>query len=326
MPTQLSDVVVPQEFTAYQIQESMVRTALFKSGVLVRNGQMATMLEAGGEAFVVPFWNDLPDVEADITNDDPADFSTPQKVTADKQIVRKSYLHESWSAMSLASELAGSDPLVALRNRVNAYWDRQWQKRLIASLQGVIADNVANDGSDMVHDVSTLTGDAAKFSAEAVIDAAGTLGDRLEDVKAIAMHSAIYGVALKNDLIQFIPQSEGGYITTFRGLAVTIDDGLSPNAGVYTTILFGAGALGFGVAAPRMAPGTELYRLPHAGKGAGQDTLHSRFNVAIHPLGFQWVEGTIASESPSIAELAVAAHWNRVVVRKAVPLAFLLSK
>ena len=89
MPTQLSDVVVPQEFTAYQIQESMVRTALFKSGVLVHNGQMATMLEAGGEAFVVPFWNDLPDVEADITNDDPADFSTPQKVTADKQIVRK---------------------------------------------------------------------------------------------------------------------------------------------------------------------------------------------------------------------------------------------
>jgi len=48
--------------------------------------------------------------------------------------------------------------------------------------------------------------------------------------------------------------------------------------------------------------------------------------LAVHPAGFAWVEGTIAGESPAIAELADAAHWSRVVERKAVPLAFLVTK
>ncbi len=108
-------------------------------------------------------------------------------------------------------------------------------------------------------------------------------------------------------------------------MAVIIDDGLTPASGVYTTVLFGSGALGYAVAEPRVAPGTEIYNLPMAGNGGGQQTLHSRINCALHPLGFQWVEGTIAGESPAMADLSQAAHWSRVVQRKAVPLAFLLS-
>ena len=46
----------------------------------------------------------------------------------------------------------------------------------------------------------------------------------------------------------------------------------------------------------------------------------------MHPAGFSWAEGTIADESPTIAELADAAHWLRTVERKAVPLAFLKAK
>jgi hypothetical protein len=79
----------------------------------------------------------------------------------------------------------------------------------------------------MVNDISGASGTAADFSAEAVIDAAATLGDRLEDVKAIAMHSAIYTEALKNDLIEFIPQSQGLPIKTFRGMAAIMDDNLT---------------------------------------------------------------------------------------------------
>ena len=93
---------------------------------------------------IMPFWSDLPDVEADITSDDPTVNSTAQKVTAAKQIVRKSFVHASWSEMSLASELSGSDALVRVQSRIQAYWDRQWEKRLIASLMGVLYSNVAN--------------------------------------------------------------------------------------------------------------------------------------------------------------------------------------
>lgn len=133
--------------------------------------------------------------------------------------------------MSLASELSGDNPILALQGRVLDYWERQWERRLIASLLGVLASNVANNAADMVVDISGAAGTVADFSALAVSDAAATLGDRLEDVKAIAMHSAIYSEALKNDLIEFIPQSQGLPIKTFRGMAVIMDDNLSPSAG-----------------------------------------------------------------------------------------------
>jgi hypothetical protein len=153
--TQLADVIVPSEFTAYQAENSMVSTALFQSGVLVPNGEMESQLQAGAQSFTVPFWSDLSDVEADITNDDPTINSTPQKITAAAQVVRKSFLHASWSEMSLASELSGSDALQRIQSRVLAYWDRQWEKRLIASLRGVLLSNVANNSGDMVVDISS---------------------------------------------------------------------------------------------------------------------------------------------------------------------------
>ena len=121
MPTQIADVVVPAEFTAYQVENSMVTTALYQSGVAVPNGEMAAQLSAGARSFTVPFWADLNDTEADITTDVLATLSTPQKVTAASMVVRKSFLHASWSEMSLASELSGSSALERIQSRVLAY-------------------------------------------------------------------------------------------------------------------------------------------------------------------------------------------------------------
>ena len=110
---QITDVVVPAEFTAYQVENSMVSTALFQSASLLPNGEMLSQLQAGAQSFTVPFWSDIPDVEADITTDVLATLSTPQKITAAAMVVRKSFLHASWCEMSLASELSGSEALLA---------------------------------------------------------------------------------------------------------------------------------------------------------------------------------------------------------------------
>lgn len=325
--TQLIDIIEPEAFTAYIVQNSMEKTALVESGILVPNSVIIDQLTAGADSFNVPFWRDLGNEEANIVSDDPSQLSTPNKVTAGKQLIRKSFLHQSWSAMNLASELAGADAIARIQDRATAYWNRQTQRRLVASLNGILADNVANDSSDMVVDISAEAGAAANFSADAVIDAAGTLGDAMDTVTGLAVHSDIYRRMLKDDLIEFIKPSEGSLaLPTYRGLAVIIDDGMPVDAGVYTSALFGAGAVGYGLTAPRIAAGTEVENLPSAGKGGGQQILHSRVNLAVHPAGFAWVEGTIAGDSPSIAELSAAAHWDRVVERKAVPLAFLVAK
>jgi hypothetical protein len=338
--TQISDVVVPAEFTAYQVENSMVSTALFQSGVAVQNGEMASQLQAGAQQFTVPFWSDIPDVEADITTDVLATLSTPQKITTASMVCRKSFLHASWSEMSLASELSGSDALVRVQSRVQAYWDRQWEKRLISTLLGVLYSNVANNGGDMVIDIhaasgtvtlpgTTVTVPANAFNGLAVINTALTIGDRLSDMKAIAMHSYIYGEALKNNEIQFFKPSDNSLqIPTYKGMACIVDDSLvTATAGVYITILFGPGAVGFAVAEPRTGYGTEIWRIPAAGNGGGNTTLHSRFDACIHPLGFAFTGASVASVSPVQAELALAANWTRAYSqRKSVPLAFLISQ
>lgn len=329
---QIQDVVVPAAFTEYITQNTVEKTAFAESGVLVRNAAIESQLRAGADSFTVPHWLDLANDEANIVDDDPTHLAVPKNIGTGKQVVRKSFLHQAWSAMNLASELAGADALHRIQQRVTAYWDRQVQRRLISSLNGVLANNVlttANGGNDgdMVNDISAGTGGAEKFSAAAVIDTAATLGDALRDLTTVAMHSATYKAALKGDLIQTLPASGGGWIQTFRGLRVVVDDGLPvPSAGVYVTALFGAGAVGYGLTEPRIAAGTEIENLPSAGRGGGQQVLHSRVNLGVHPLGFKWNETTVTDVSPSIAELALAANWSRVVERKAVPLAFLKHK
>lgn len=328
--TRLSDIIEPEVFTQYIIQNSVESTRLRQSGILVPNSVMAEQLAAGAHSFTVPFWKDLANDEANVVNDDPASFATPSKIGTGKQAVRKSFLHKSWSAMNLASEIAGDSALERIQERVTAYWDRQTQRRLIASLKGILASNVANDSGDMRIDITAETGNASKFSAAAVIDACGTLGDQMDSVVAIGMHSDIYKVALKADLIQTIPDSKGGFFQTFRGLAIIVDDGLPVDTGKYTSVLFGAGAVGYGLAAPRQSEGTEVENLPNAGNGGGQQVLHSRVNLALHPAGFTWSDSTspnaVAGESPTITELENAAHWTRIQERKAVQLAFLITK
>jgi len=325
--TRLTDIIEPAKFTDYIVNNVMHNSALLQSGVLVPNSVIATQINAGAHSFTVPMWNDLSDAEANIVSDDPAVNSTPNKIGASKQVVRKSFLHNSWSAMNLASEIAGSDAMVRIQGRVTSYWERQLKKRLVSTLTGVKAANLAANNGDMIHDISAETGEKNKFSAAAVIDAAGTLGDGLENVTGIAMHGDVYRAALKADLIEFVQSSDGSLsMPTFRGLAVIQDDTMPVDTGKYTTALFGAGAFGYAIAAPKVADGTEVENLPSSGNGGGQQVLHSRINLGLHPAGYSWQEDAVVGESPTIAEVAVATNWTRIVDRKAVPLAFLVSK
>lgn len=317
--TRLVDVVVPEEFTNYIVQNTMQKSALVEAGVAVRNAEIEAQLTAGADAFTVPNWFDLGDDEANIVSDDPAVDAVPRKLVAGRQVIRKAFLHNSWSAMNLASELAGDDAIARIKDRATAYWTRQLQKRLIATLNGILADNEANNAGDMVF--GTV---ATAFDATAIINAAATLGDSMRDLSAVAMHSNVYAQALRDDLVATERQSDGGFIQTFRGLAIVVDDGMPFDDATdsYVTAVFGAGAVGYGVVPPRIAEGTEVENKPSSGNGGGQQILHSRVNLAVHPAGFSYT-GLPAAVSPSLAELASAANWDRVFERKAIPLAFL---
>jgi hypothetical protein len=162
-----------------------------------------------------------------------------------------------------------------------------------------------------------------------VIDAAGTIGDRMDDFRAIAMHSTIYREAAKNNELEFIRDSDNNILfSTYAGLAVIKDDSLvMPTSGVFLSVLFGPGAVGFASGEPSTGYGTEVHRYPDQGNGGGASVLFSRRNSIVHPLAFNFTSNSVAGDSPSSAELKLATNWTRTAFsRKSVPLCFLVTK
>jgi len=327
---QLADIIEPELFTDYVRQRTTELSAFFASGIIQQTDLMNQLVADGSTTFNVPFWNATASDEPNVGSDAPGTTSTPKKITAASQVGIKQYRNQSWSAMDLVAAVAGSDPMNEIVNNVASYWARVLNKNALQILQGIIADNIANDSGDMVYSIAT---DAAlpvlaaeTVSPDAIISAWATMGDHSGDLAGMAMHSTVYHNLQKQDVITFRPASEQNVmIPQYLGKDVVVDDTMPAIAGTnritYWTALFGRGAFGYGEGNPRLA--TEVDRIPAAGNGAGQEVLFSRRHFGIHPGGFKWLSGSMAGTTPTNAELALAANWDRVFDRKNIPIALL---
>jgi len=325
---QIADVVVPEVFTDYVQLLTAQKSAFVRSGVIESSPLLDSVLSGGGRTFNIPHFNDLADTEANVSTDEGVGVNDaiPEKLTTGQEIAQRHNRNQVWSAADLASALAGPDPMDAIASRVADYWVRQQQNYLISSLRGVFADNEATDSGDMINDIAI--GGAGPvtavhlFSAEAFIDTVQTMGEFGEDLVAIAVHSVVFRRMQKNNLIDFVPDSRGEVeIPTFLGRRVVIDDGLpalSDGFGhtEYSSYLFGAGSVASGTGSPRV--GTEVNREPLAGRGGGQEFLISRVEWILHPRGTAWLAASQVGESPTNAEMILAANWDRRFERKLV--------
>lgn len=330
--TKLADIIDVTVFQDLPPVNGPEKTAFFESGVVVRNGLLDMLATSPGKIAELPFWKDLDgSVEVNYSSDDPTSSATPQKVVQGEQVSRKAFVNQGWQVADLASEIAmGAKAMDHIRSRTDKYFMRQWQRRLIAATNGILADNVANDSGDMVINVAseTIAGQTAatKFNRDAFTDAVYTMGDMGTELSAIGVHSHVMAQMVKNDDIVYIPDSEGRLvIPTYMGLRVIVDDGMAVRAGttdgfVYTSVLYGTGAFGYGVGVADVP--VEVEREAAQGDGGGIETLWRRNTWILHPFGFQQT-GTPAAESFTLAELSLATSWDRVIERKNVPLAFL---
>lgn len=336
--TQLSDVYVPEVYSSYSAVDGPEKTAFFESGVATRNAALGSLFAAGGRVAELPFWKDLDaSDEPNYGTDNPDDVAVPAKVTTGVQVARLAALNQGYSNANLTAELAGENPMQHVRNRFGTYWMRQWQRRTIATLQGVVADNIANDSGDMVNSIAGATNAdvsaTSLFSREAFTAAAFTSGDHFDDYVAIAVHSVVYKRMIDNDDIDFIPDSQGMMAATFMGRRVIVDDGLpfTPAAGTgagdaaasYTSYLFGTNLIGYDEGNP-VRP-VELDSDPEKGNGSGVETLWERKSWVIHPFGTAFQNATLTNGNATLAQLQLAANWDRVVERKNVPFAALVT-
>ena len=331
--TRLSDVpIVPEIATAAIILRSLNSNAFVNSGVMIRDPEADAFLtnNLGGKTFAPRYLGPLADDEPNISSDDPSEKSTPKKITGGKNKAVRQSLNQSWSSMDLTNTYLGLDITTAITNQIGDYWNTQENKRLLASLKGIIAADLATGSPVMTVDVTGKTGADALFNAEAFIDAQTTMGDMASSLTAVAVHSTVYATMKKLNLIDFIPASEGRVeIPTYQGLTVIQDDALtyvpavtgdSPSPAKYYTYLFGRGAVALGVGTPKTP--FAIHRDEAAGNGGGEEIVHSRLEWIIHPQGFSFG----LEETPTLAQLETASNWTRQYERKRIALAALITQ
>lgn len=339
MPTILSDVVFRDELRDYMRVNSAEKTAFFQSGILVNNREMSTLLASPSNTFTIPWWVDLDaSIESNYSNDVYTDIAVPLSVTSASMQARAAYLNEGWNAMSLVKNITNQDPLEFVASRLDSYWQRVAQRRTIATAVGIYNDNVANNGGDMVRDAG------GQINASVIIRAKSTMGDYTPQIitptgttalSNIAMHSAVYADLQVQNLIDFTPIADQvPQFGRYQNMLVVLDDNM-PVIGTgadakYLSVIFGPGAMGY--SEEQDEDDIEYDREPARGNGGGAETLWTRRNFVIHPLGYSFLSATITGTpgttrpvSANWADLALATNWERKFDRKQVPLAFVTS-
>lgn len=303
--TKVADVIVPEVFNPYVIEQTAQLSALYQSGIISNNPELNRLAEAGGRLINMPFWNDLTG-DDEILSDNQA--LTPDKIDSSQDVAALLMRGKAWSANDLAKALSGDDPMGAIGKLVAAYWARRWQVTLINILTGVFA---APSMAGNLRDISAENGASGIIGASTTIDALQLLGDSKDKLTAFTMHSAVQAKLAKDNLIAFNLDSEGKpTIPTYLGKRIVVDDGCPVANDIYDTYIFGEGAIGYGEGAAPVPTETDRDSL------AGDDILINRRHFVLHPRGVRWMDAAVVGQGPTNAELANAANWNRVYENK----------
>ena len=319
--TTLQDVIVPELFNPYVINRTMELSALLQCGIIANNSEFDALASQSAPTVNMPFFEDLTgESEQVIEGED----LTDNKISSNKDVAAIIRRAKMWSATDLSAALAGSDPMAAIATLVAQFWARDMQKELIAILNGIFG-TVPAGGSGTppaktrlesnLLDISGKSGAAANWSGSAFIDAEQKLGDAKAQLTGICMHSATEAYLKKQNLIDTVQPSNDVAFGTYQGKRVIVDDGCPVASGVYTTYLFGNGAVALGNGNPVGFVPTETDRAKR--KGSGVDYLINRRTSILHPRGVAFTSASVAkTEGPSRAELSDPKNWNPVYESK----------
>lgn len=305
MSTKIADVIVPEVFNPYVIERSAELSALVRSGIIVKDKELDALAKSGGRLINMPFWKDLTGDDEVLTDDGAL---TPGKITSGQDIACLLMRGKAWSVNDLAKALSGDDPMRAIGDLVAEYWARRKQKVLLSILKGIFA---SNSMSGNIHDISSLDSGNEKISGASFIEAKNKLGDASDKLTAIMMHSATYTALEQQNLISNVVNSQGVVeFSTYMNKRIIVDDGCPESGGVYTTYLFGEGAIGAGDGQAPVPTETDRDSL------AGEDILINRNHFILHPRGVKFTDSSVAGSSPTNAELENQANWSRVYENK----------
>ena len=324
MATLRSDIIIPEIFTPYVLEQSTLRDQFLASGVVQPMPELNA--QEGGDVVNVPFW------KANLTGDfevlsDSASLQ-PGKIEGAKQTGVILHRGKAWEARDLAAIAAGADPMAAIGEKVAMYVNNQKQKDLIKTLEGTFG---ALTGGDTVafSNLRFDTSGATPLGPRQVAKARSLLGDQGDKLSAVAMHSAVYYDLVERKAIDYVsaadvrvtpdtamPDAFGGSVAAaygtdanvpfYMGMRVIVSDDLAPTATNYPVYFFTPGAIGSG---EQLAMQTETDRDILAKSDAMSIDLH----YCYHPMGARWKATTV---NPNRDALATVGNWEQVFETK----------
>ena len=318
--TTVADLIVPEVFEGYAIERTAELSAFGQSGIIEHSPEYDRLAEGGGREVNMPFLRDLSAPRQILSSTIPLNVNL---ITAAQDVARIHTDAQAWSVNSLAGMMSGTDPMQAIIDLAGGYWARIDATTLIACLRGIFASNtLAGNLHKIAAESIAAQGDTTRLNGLTFVDATQKLGDRGDRLTSIAVHSAVEASLRKQDLIQFVPDSQGkSMIKTFQGRRVVVDDSLPARDGgtdgiVYTSYLFGQGAFAKGAAQLDSRPleggfGTEGVELSRQAL-ASDTNLINRRRYILHPRGVRFTSASVTGDSPSNEDLANGDNWERV--------------
>jgi len=327
MATLRSDIIIPEVFTPYVIEQTTQRDAFLASGVVQPMAELNAT--EGGDFINVPFWKANLSGDFEVLSD--SSSLTPGKIEADKQVGVILHRGRAFEARDLAALAAGSDPMAAIGAKVADYVANQRQKDLLSCLGGVFGSLNTNTSSSAFFDlcIDSESGDTpTALSPRHVAQARAILGDQGDKLTAVAMHSKVYYDLVERRAIDYVTAGEARTATdnqtpdvfagsiqnafgnvsvpTFMGLRVIVSDDVNTTGSgastEYATYFFTSGAVASG---EQMAMQTETDRDILAKSDAMSIDLH----YCYHPVGAKW---EVTTTNPTRTQLETVANWSKV--------------
>jgi hypothetical protein len=313
--TKIADVVVPDIFAEYLMEPILIKNALFDSGIVMFDALLASKLDRGGDDFKFPYWGAMDSDVLTVPTEDGTGIVN--KITSKTLTVARQFREYNAAATAMASILAGSNAMSAIKERVVQVWKTGIQATTVATLTGIL--NTAG-GALVVNDAANVSGVdptvANNISPEAIIDAEALLGDQGGAFNAMLIHSKVLAELKKLNLIDFEPVADQAQdIMFYQGMRVIVDDALynfdrpqvAGNATVYTTFLLKGAAFKYGDSENGFDP---VFVDNDRTVGLGVETLYTAKMFALAPMGFDFIGTPAGDAGPTDVELAVDTNWE----------------
>ena len=313
-----SDIIIPEIFTPYVIEQTTQRDSFLASGVVAPMAELNAT--EGGDFVNVPFFSANLSGDFEVLSD--SSSLTPGKISTDKQVGVILHRGRAFESRDLAALAAGSDPMAAIG-----------QKDLLACLDGVFGSINANDSNSAFFGltIDSESGDTPTgLSPKHVAKARSILGDQGDKLTAVCMHSKVYYDLVERKMVDYVLASDGNggsatasggtiapayaggndTVPTYCGLRVIVSDDVSTTGSgsstEYSTYFFTAGAVASGEQAGLT---TETDRDILAKSDAMAIDLHYTY----HPVGSKWA---VTTTNPNRTQLATVGNWSKVYETK----------